>query len=252
MPSAESVQASFYKHLAPQAQIGRLFDDTPAVLYFVKDREGRFISGNKANLEWLGMREESQLVGTCDRDHFPPEIAEIFIEGDRQIISSRLPMINEPELIRGADSSQKWFVTTKRPLFDKTGNAIGIAGVTQSRETLPAHAAASIELRQVVAHIRAHQDRAITLAELAAISSMSERQLYRKFDDAFHTSPLRFALLTRLRSARQALVDTSSTIGEIAYAYGFCDQSALTRHFRKEMGITPSAFRNKMLASSKN
>ncbi|MBT3291017.1 MAG: helix-turn-helix domain-containing protein [Victivallales bacterium] len=47
----------------------------------------------------------------------------------------------------------------------------------------------------------------------------------------------------RLREARTLLADTDTPIALIATQCGFCDQSHLTRSFRRELGVTPRRYR---------
>ncbi|MGI9244597.1 MAG: helix-turn-helix domain-containing protein [Verrucomicrobiales bacterium] len=244
--NSPEIQERFYRRLASADQLGALFDSVPGILYFVKDREGLFISANRTNLSWLGLESEQQLVGRSDADFFPPEMANKFAKDDQEVIASATPVVEKPELIVGANGVQKWFLTTKRPLTDGAGEVIGVAGITQSLEDLPPQSKANAELQPLISFIRDHQDRVISVEEMATISSMSERQLYRRFKAAFQITPQRFALLTRLRSVRSRLADTDQPISEIAHEFGFCDQSALSRSFRKEAKITPLEFRRKM------
>ena len=243
MPSPKSLQDDFYNRLAPEAQIGGLFDAMPSVLYFVKDRESRFISVNRSHLDWLQGADGEGVTGRTDADFFPPELVDQFLRSDHRVFESGQPLVNLPEVNSDRDGHQEWFITTKQPLFDQDGEVIGLAGFTQSREQLPSHAISNDQLREAIELIRANQDRLVSLEEMASVAGMSERQLYRKFEDAFHTTPVRFALLTRLRAARQALVTRPDPISSIALEFGFYDQSAFTKQFKKELGKTPSAYR---------
>lgn len=139
-------------------------------------------------------------------------------------------------------------VTTKHPLFDRDGEVIGLAGICEHLTEHPSHAIGKAGLRELVDSIVAHQDRVLSVIEMCAVAKMSERQLYRLFDAVFHTTPVRIALLTRLCSARRALESTDLPIAEIALAFGFYDQSALSNQFKKSLGETPSSCRRRSRA----
>jgi AraC family transcriptional regulator len=47
----------------------------------------------------------------------------------------------------------------------------------------------------------------------------------------------------RVEQAERALVETSTSIAEIAAACGFSNQEHLTRLFKRSRGITPAAYR---------
>jgi AraC-like DNA-binding protein len=46
-----------------------------------------------------------------------------------------------------------------------------------------------------------------------------------------------------VEEAARRLADTDQPLAEIALACGFCDQSHLTRTFRRRTGLTPGAWR---------
>ena len=47
----------------------------------------------------------------------------------------------------------------------------------------------------------------------------------------------------RIHTAARLLAETSRPVSAIAREVGFYDQSALTRYFKRIMGVTPTAFR---------
>lgn len=49
----------------------------------------------------------------------------------------------------------------------------------------------------------------------------------------------------RVRRA-QRLLEAGETIAATAAAAGFCDQSHLHRQFRRSLGMTPGAYRNRL------
>lgn len=79
---------------------------------------------------------------------------------------------------------------------------------------------------------------------------MSTTKFERRFKKLFHTTPVAYHLQVRLRQARQVLLSTTKSIGEIALEYGFHDQSHFTKRFVAAYGITPLRFRKKANATS--
>jgi transcriptional regulator GlxA family with amidase domain len=55
----------------------------------------------------------------------------------------------------------------------------------------------------------------------------------------FHLSPGQYVMKVRI----QALADTHHAITAIAGDVGFCDQAALSRHFKQVVGLSPAASR---------
>jgi AraC-like DNA-binding protein len=98
----------------------------------------------------------------------------------------------------------------------------------------PAVIAARNYLRQ-----RFHET--VTLEELGHISRMSRFHLVRAF--AAHIGLTPHAYQTRLRVERaMALLRKGLRPGEVATLTGFADQSHLTRHFRRIVGVTPGNY----------
>ena len=56
---------------------------------------------------------------------------------------------------------------------------------------------------------------------------------------------MEYVLSLRIQEAQRLLSTTDSTIGEIALAIGFYDQSHFTKRFRKLTGMTPLAYRKR-------
>jgi len=82
-----------------------------------------------------------------------------------------------------------------------------------------------------------------SLAEIAATCGLSSRHFLRAFKASNGMSPHRWLLKARVERAREMLEKTAESVGEIANACGFSDQSHLTRTFRKLVGTPPGAWR---------
>ena len=88
-------------------------------------------------------------------------------------------------------------------------------------------------------HANAHRD--VSLAQLAAVSGLSPYHFLRVFTAELGISPHRY--LTQLRVWRAArLLAHGRPISETALTVGFADQSHLTRHFKKIIGVTPGQY----------
>ena len=84
--------------------------------------------------------------------------------------------------------------------------------------------------------------RAPTLAELAALAGCSRYQLLRRFQQAHGLPPHAWLLQQRLERARR-LIAAGVGLAQAAADSGFADQSHLTRHFTRQFGYTPGAWR---------
>jgi AraC-like DNA-binding protein len=90
-------------------------------------------------------------------------------------------------------------------------------------------------------YLRKRAYETITLDDLARISRMSRFHLARVFAANVGLPP--HAYQTRLRIERaMALLRSGVRPGEVANLTGFADQSHLTRHFRRIVGVTPGEY----------
>jgi transcriptional regulator GlxA family with amidase domain len=90
----------------------------------------------------------------------------------------------------------------------------------------------------------AHIDRAISLADMAAVSAVSKRTFTRRFRDETGLSPMQWLVEQRLHRARELLEQTDLSVDRIAAASGLGSGTAMRQHFQAAMGVTPTAYRD--------
>ncbi|HEX4986245.1 MAG TPA: AraC family transcriptional regulator [Burkholderiales bacterium] len=85
----------------------------------------------------------------------------------------------------------------------------------------------------------------VSLADIAEAAHLSSYHLTRVFKKATGMSPHRYLVQVRVNSARSLLTAGAGdrSLAEIAAAVGFADQSHLTRHFKRMLGVTPKQMR---------
>ena len=82
-----------------------------------------------------------------------------------------------------------------------------------------------------------------SLHELAAAVYLSPFHLIRVFQHELGLPPHAYLTQVRVRHARRLLAQ-GQPIVSVANATGFTDQSHLTRHFKRILGVTPGQYRN--------
>ena len=98
------------------------------------------------------------------------------------------------------------------------------------------------------AFLHAHDDRNVTLGEMAAIAGLSQFHLARYFKHAFDESPISYHRALRLKRAA-ALLAEGCSVAEAAEATGYSDPVALSHAFRRKYGAPPQSWTHQRLAS---
>ena len=78
---------------------------------------------------------------------------------------------------------------------------------------------------------------------LARVSHVSEAHFARSFNEAFGVPPHRYLLTRRIERATTLLRETTLSVTEIAFDYGFSDSAHFSRCFKTAFGVSPGAFR---------
>jgi AraC-like DNA-binding protein len=85
-----------------------------------------------------------------------------------------------------------------------------------------------------------------SLAELAALTGLSQFSLLRAFRTATGLPPHAYLNQLRVRRAR-LLLDNGLPPADVAAATGFADQAHLTRHFKRVVGVPPASYQRERL-----
>lgn len=90
---------------------------------------------------------------------------------------------------------------------------------------------------------RSRLDTSLSVAHLAARAGMSPRHLTRRMRAELHVSPIQWLRQQRLSRARLLLESTELSVDQVATACGFGAAASLRRHFREDLGTTPTMYR---------
>lgn len=100
----------------------------PAAIW-VKDKEGRKIFVNKAELELSGKNSEDEVIGKTDFELYNETDALKFTEEDKFVIEKGKPILNIEDKITKPDGSEIYLLGAKVPLRNSKNEIIGIVGV---------------------------------------------------------------------------------------------------------------------------
>jgi AraC-like DNA-binding protein len=99
------------------------------------------------------------------------------------------------------------------------------------------------QISRVKAHVEANLESTLRMRDLAAIVRLSTGHFCRAFTRSFGVAPFAYVAGRRLARARELMLTTDDPLSQIALACGLCDQSHLTRLFRRHVGTSPNVWR---------
>ena len=117
-----------------------------------------------------------------------------------------------------------------------------VADTPESIRTERRAASEAVAVRRVRDYLHDHHAEAIALADLSRVAALSPFHLHRVFTRTTGLPPHGYLLRVRINRARD-LLRRGLAPTEVALTTGFADQSHLTRHFRRLVGVTPGRFR---------
>jgi PAS domain S-box-containing protein len=221
-----------------------LFDALADVAFFIKDRDGRYLSVNTTLVRRCGLRSKQELIGKTALEVHPQALAQTYMAQDRRVIDSGTALSKHLELHLYPTRSRGWCITHKVPLRDEAGAIIGLAGTSQDLGLADELHPVYRKIAAIAQHIRENYHANVCMEELAAQAGLSLSRVERLFQRVFHYSPRQLLLQSRLAGAMGLLeAKGEQSIADIAYACGYTDHSAFSRQFKAHTGMSPVQYR---------
>lgn len=242
---SDAAKKRFLEELGRPWLAEEMFDAVPDCVYFVKDREGRYVAVNLALVQRCGCQKKSELIGRTAREVFPPPLGESFTEQDHEVIRKSRPIRGQLELHLYPNGSRGWCLTWKEPIVSAGGETMGVSGISRDVTAAPDAARDLDQVARVLEHIDKHLDSPLRLNDLAKEVGLSPYQLDQRIRNLFDLSTAQYITRKRIELACHLLEKSQENITGIALECGYGDQSAFTRQFRQSVGITPGAFRDR-------
>jgi signal transduction histidine kinase/AraC-like DNA-binding protein len=98
-------------------------------------------------------------------------------------------------------------------------------------------------VRRAMAYIHTHYAEPISRTDLARHVALSEDYLTACFRKELGVTPIAYLNRYRVSQAKQLLAGTGKSVTEIALEVGFSDSGYFSRVFRREVGLSPEAYR---------
>lgn len=85
----------------------------------------------------------------------------------------------------------------------------------------------------------------VTIEELIRDIPSSRRNMLRRFKLVTGITPIEYLQQTRIAAAKKLLEQTAEQMNEVIYKSGYSDPKAFRKVFKKNVGMTPKAYRDK-------
>jgi AraC-like DNA-binding protein len=241
----EELRREFLDRVVNLECIIRLLDLLPDVAFFVKDRQSRFIVQNRRACEYCHAASDGETVGKTDYDFYPRDRAQAYVDGDIQVMTSGIPIINAVAPAPEVEGSDRLIFYSKVPVYDRSGAIIGVAGIHREIDDKHAVPRDFGPLARAVHYMHAHHAQPLGTRQLAGLVGMSHSQFERRFRRLFGASPRQYLLRVRVNAACRLLAETRQSVTDIALETGFYDHSHFSRTFSRLMGVSPLLYRKR-------
>jgi AraC family transcriptional regulator len=205
-----------------------------------------FVPAGHAYHEWMAPRSPVRLV--CF--YFDPDTVEADDENPAAL-PPRLFFEDAPLL----ESMGKLRVSLEGPSSRKAGYIAALA-MMLAHEIIRVGEYRGSEIQQgglapwqqrvVTAYIDEHLSETVRLATLARLARLSTFHFCRAFKQTFGVPPHRYHTDRRIEHAKDLLAERRQTVTDIGLTVGYSETSSFSAAFRKNTGLTPSAYRRNL------
>lgn len=105
----------------------------------------------------------------------------------------------------------------------------------------------STEVETIIEYMKAHLESEFSLDEISSEHNMSKSCLIRKFKEKTGITPYDYFLELKISKALRLLNDPNNKVIDVALQCGFSNHSHFSKTFKRATGMTPTAYREKIL-----
>ncbi|MEN8693197.1 MAG: helix-turn-helix domain-containing protein [Akkermansiaceae bacterium] len=230
----------FFQKNHVENHLAAIFDDLPGFIYFVKDRDLRYVAWNPRLCEIF---ETKDILHKRDDDFIPPHILKDIRKDDLRILKTGESIINRVELVPRGSGFVDWSTTTKKPLLNHQGDICGIIGITRPFDQGTTSLSKNEELGSALTLLHQNYRENIPITDLAQAANLSLSSFLRKFKATFGMTPKSYLRHLRVQEASHLIIRTTQTFAEISHHCGFADQAHFSREFSRILKEPPKSYR---------
>ena len=219
-------------------QIIEMFDLLPDILFWICNGSG-LLHANQRFLQHTGLSAARLPFYTSQNDNLV--LAQLLL-GDQQVFKGTA-VVEKLEMQFDATGALAWFITSKQPLRDHSGQISAYYAIARPLEKPSLAFSQFTAIKIPLDYIQHHYRSAIALEALAARAHLSVSALERRFKKYLGKTPTQVINQYRLETARMMLSETSLPIATVASEVGFTDPGYFSRQYQKHFGEQPSSLR---------
>lgn len=243
----EKFQNEYFSQINFDSHFLALFDNIDGLCFFVKNTDFELVYVNDNLLEMYKLKDRKDIIGKTDYDILDTYLADKYRLDDIKVMKTGVAALNMIELVLSQSGIPDWFITNKIPLYSKSGQIFGLMG-TMKHITVSQYNSGETDkysfIYNVLDYIAVHIEDKLTVKKIASHFNVSERCLEKRFNVYLNMTPGNFLIKYRILKACDFLLK-SGDIAQAALKYGFFDQSAFTKQFKRHMHMTPLQYLKK-------
>lgn len=190
---------------------------------------------------WTDAHSRAKELGLCAQEQFG-RLHNAVLD-DAPVRGLVLAMHQE---LRAGCPSGKLFLESLQMALLARLSRLAVSAEDRGMRTRVSARLTTAQIERVRSHVLEHIASSISMAELSKLVYLSPAHFARCFKLSTGLSPHEYVTRQRVALAQDLLRGSRGdlSIGQVAAAVGFCDQSHLSRHFRRVVGVSPACWRS--------
>lgn len=224
------------------ALMEQVFDRLPNVLFYVKDKDARYLLVNSTLTERSGLSSKADAIGRTADELFEVTGTST-VQQDLGVIRSGKPIADVLRLFFSADGHRQWCLSSKFPVRDAEGNVAGLLGISRILPRPDEKHASYKRLHHFLKLLEEPAQPNLRIGDIAREVQLSLDTLERLCREVFGLTPKQIMMRMRLDRACRLLETRNDSITDVAAECGYADHSAFSRQFKAATLLTPQQYR---------